>query len=79
MSDSHYTLKEVLDEAQYVRVSDDSFVTVVWYGGPMFEVYRRSSRHFKVLEAITIGKGDSSEIPQEEAEESIEEYIEDRW
>lgn len=79
MSDSHYTLKEVFDEAQYVRVSDDDFVVAVWYGGPMFEVYRRSVDQFKVLEAITIGRGDSTEIDQEEAEASMEEYIEDKW
>lgn len=79
MSDSHYTLKEVFDEAQYVRVSDDNFVFAVWCGGPMFEVYRQSVDQFKVLEAITIGKGDTSEISQEEAEESMEEYIEDKW
>lgn len=75
MTNQHYSLNDVLDEAEYVRVTDDSSRIVIWYGGPMFEVYGVVDDSFIVLESITIGKGDTSEITQEEAEKSIEEYM----
>lgn len=79
MSREVHSLKEVFDEAQYVRVSEDDFVVLVWYGGPYFEAYRRSGRKFKVLDAYSVGRGDGGEVTQEQAEEAMEEHIERVW
>ena len=75
MTDHFERAVNATDEARYVKWDATGDIVAVWHGGPTVNVYWIYDSDAKPIDTFTIGDESTTDIPLEEAKESMIEYL----